>query len=225
MRTSELMRCCANVSVLDLGRMESDLQAVGGNSPAEKRIIKGKKSHPFISRLLCFPTSSSLEGDLVLPLGANCSTHQLLAVYQHTRSQRARLRGASKPLITACWQLRTHSCGGHKREVNQRRNLRGGRSQFLCCRRRCSSTSQQNTLEILDAAPPLLPFDMQMCTFIALAVILNEGTLIPPPALLIKIHLFRNHQRRLVSPVCSLSRELVCLKVGTNQGSAVASRR
>lgn len=37
MRASELMRSCANVSLLDSGRMESDLQAVGGNSPAEKK--------------------------------------------------------------------------------------------------------------------------------------------------------------------------------------------
>lgn len=99
-------------------------------------------------------------------------------MYQHTRSRRARLRGATKPLINACWLPLPRSCGGHKQEVNRRRNLRGGQSWFLCCRRRCSSTSQQNTLEILDAAPPLLPFDMQMCTFIALAVILNEATLI-----------------------------------------------
>lgn len=80
MRNSELMRSRANVSALDLGRMESDLQAVGGISPAGKIIIKEKgKRQPFTSRLpapLCF-SSSSLEGDLVLPLGANCCTHQL----------------------------------------------------------------------------------------------------------------------------------------------------
>lgn len=43
MRNSELMRSRANVSALDLGRMESDLQAaVGGISPAGKIIIKEK---------------------------------------------------------------------------------------------------------------------------------------------------------------------------------------
>lgn len=95
-----------------------------------------------------------------------------------------RLRGATQPLINAaaCFLLLlAATCGGHKQEVNERRNLRGGQSGFLCCWRRCSSTSQQNTLEIRDAAPPPQPFDMQMCTFIALAVILNEGTLIFSP--------------------------------------------
>lgn len=182
MRNSELMRSRANVSALDLGRMESDHQAKGGISPAGKIIIKEKgRRQPFTSRLQAAlsVSSPSLEGDPVLPLAANCRTHQLLAaVYQRTRSRRARLRGATKPLINARWLLPPRSCGGHKQEVNQRRNLRGGQSRFLGCRRRCSSTSQQNALEILDAAPPLLPFDMQMCTFIAPAVILNEGTFI-----------------------------------------------
>lgn len=85
MRTLELMRSCANVSVLDLGRIEFDFQAMGGNSPAEKELFQDKKkekekSGPFMSRQLYFP-SSSLEGDLVLPLGANCCTHPLSAVY------------------------------------------------------------------------------------------------------------------------------------------------
>lgn len=135
MRSSELMRSCANVSALDSGRIESDLQAMGGISPAEKIIIKGGKSVPFTLRLLSFPSPpppSSLEGDLVLPLGANCSTHQLLAVDQHARSQQA-----SPSLPPA------RGGGRHKQEVNRRRNLRGGRSRFLGCRRRCSSTSQQ----------------------------------------------------------------------------------
>lgn len=58
MRTSELMRSCANVSVLDSGRMESDLRAMGGISPAEKELLKGKKvthSHPGCSVFLLLP--------------------------------------------------------------------------------------------------------------------------------------------------------------------------
>lgn len=43
MRNSELMRSGANVSALDLGRMESDLQAVGGISPAVRIIIQEKE--------------------------------------------------------------------------------------------------------------------------------------------------------------------------------------
>lgn len=44
MRNSELMRRCANVSTLDLGRMKSDLEAIG-------EISQEGKKRPFILRL------------------------------------------------------------------------------------------------------------------------------------------------------------------------------
>lgn len=43
MRNSELMRSGANVPALDSGRMESDLQAVEGISPAGRIIIQEKE--------------------------------------------------------------------------------------------------------------------------------------------------------------------------------------
>lgn len=64
MRNCELMRRCANVSMLDLGRIKSDQEAIGEISRKEE----GKR-WPFIPRLhvpFCIPPPPAfLEDDLL----------------------------------------------------------------------------------------------------------------------------------------------------------------